>query len=79
MPFGHKHKTQEEVYVLVGGAARLKLDDEVVDLQAWDAVRVPKETMRCFEAGPDGAEIIAFGAPSAGPPGEDVEMTPNWW
>ena len=79
IPFGHKHKQQEELYILVGGSARLKLDDEVLELKAWDAVRVPSDTMRCFEAGPDGAEILAYGAPTTGPPGEDLEMTPNWW
>jgi len=79
LPFGHKHKLQEELYVLVSGSARLKLDDEVVGLKAWDAVRVPPEIMRCFEAGPDGAEILAFGAPNTGPPAADTEPTPNWW
>jgi mannose-6-phosphate isomerase-like protein (cupin superfamily) len=79
MPFGHKHKRQEELYVLVSGSARLKLDDEVVELRAWDAVRVPSERMRNFEAGPDGAEILAFGAPNTGSPAEDVEQAPNWW
>jgi mannose-6-phosphate isomerase-like protein (cupin superfamily) len=79
-PFGHKHKQQEELYVLVGGSGRLKLDDEVVELKAWDAVRVPAETTRCLEAGPEGVEILAFGAPRTGDsPAADVEMTPNWW
>jgi quercetin dioxygenase-like cupin family protein len=77
MPFGHRHKQQEEVYVLVGGSARLKLDDEVVELEPWDAVRISKETMRNVEAGPDGAEMILFGAPNAG--SGDVEMEPDWW
>src|SRR5437016_3711977 len=63
LPFGHKHKVQEEVYVLVGGSARLKLDDEVVGLKAWDAARVSPETIRCLEAGPEGVEYLAFGAP----------------
>ena len=80
LPFGHKHKRQEELYVVVGGSARVKLDDEVVELRCWDAVRVPADTMRCFEAGPDGAEILAFGAPNTGPsPQDDGEMTPGWW
>jgi hypothetical protein len=43
VPFGHRHKRQEEVYVLVSGSARMKLEDEIVELQQWDAVRVPKE------------------------------------
>jgi Cupin domain len=75
VPFGHKHQEQEELYVLVEGSARLKLDDEVVELKKWDAVRIPPERMRCVEAGPDGAELLAFGAPSM----DDVEMTPGWW
>lgn len=66
--------------MLVGGSARAKIDDEFVELKRWDAVRIPKEKMRCFEAGPDGAEILAFGAPNTGPSVDsDAEMTPNWW
>src|ERR687888_521054 len=65
VPFGHKHKNQEEIYVLVGGSARIKLEDEVVDLKPFDAVRVAKDTMRGFEAGPEGAGFIAIVAPRA--------------
>jgi mannose-6-phosphate isomerase-like protein (cupin superfamily) len=77
VPFGHHHKQQEEVYILVGGSARLKLDDEVVELKQWDAVRIPKDTMRNFEAGPEGAEVIAFGAPNVG--SGDGPMEQSWW
>src|ERR671939_240419 len=77
LPFGHKHKNQEEVYVLVSGSARVKLDDEVVDLKPFDAVRVAKDTMRGFEAGPEGAEVIAIGAPNTGP--GDAETVQGWW
>ena len=79
MPWGHQHERQEELYVLLSGSARLKLDDEVVALKALDAVRVEPEIMRAFEAGPDGAEILAFGAPNTGPPSADTEPVPNWW
>jgi mannose-6-phosphate isomerase-like protein (cupin superfamily) len=77
MPFGHHHDQQEEVYVLVNGSARLKLDDEIVELEPWDAVRIHKDTMRNLEGGPDGAEIILFGAPNAG--SGDAQMTQDWW
>ena len=77
LPFGHTHKTQEEIYVLIGGAARAKVEDEVVDLKALDALRVHKDTMRSFEAGPEGAEMIAVGAPHTGP--GDAEMVNDWW
>jgi uncharacterized cupin superfamily protein len=77
LPFGHKHKQQEEVYVLVGGSARIKLEDEVVELEPWDAVRVAKDTMRGFDAGPEGAEFIAIGAPNTGP--GDADTVQGWW
>jgi mannose-6-phosphate isomerase-like protein (cupin superfamily) len=77
MPFGHDHDVQEEVYVLVGGSARLKLDDEVVELAPFDAVRIHKDTMRNLEGGPEGAEVILFGAPKTGP--GDAQMTQGWW
>jgi mannose-6-phosphate isomerase-like protein (cupin superfamily) len=77
IPFGHTHNVQEEVYVLVSGSVRAKLDDEVVELKAWDALRVPRDTMRSFEAGPDGAEMIAVGAPNTGPGDANVEQ--GWW
>ena len=76
VPWGHKHKTQEEIYIVVNGSLRIKLDDDVKELGPWDAVRISKETMRGFEAGPEGAEIIAIGAP--GGPG-DAETDQNWW
>jgi len=76
VPFGHKHSQQEEVYVLVAGSARIKLDDEIVELAPWDAVRIGKGTMRNMEAGPDGAEYIAFGA---GSDPQDAEMEQGWW
>jgi mannose-6-phosphate isomerase-like protein (cupin superfamily) len=80
IPFGHRHKAQEELYVVLSGSARLKLDDEVVELKALDAIRVPSQTMRCFEGGSEGAEILAFGAPNTGDsPAADVEMHQGWW
>jgi mannose-6-phosphate isomerase-like protein (cupin superfamily) len=77
MPFGHRHKQQEEVYVVVSGSGRIKLEDDVVELEPWSAVRIPKETMRAIEAGPDGVELIATGAPNTGP--GDAENAPGWW
>ena len=77
VPFGHKHNVQEEVYVILSGSARLKLDDEVIELGPMDAVRIHKDTMRNFEGGPEGAEVLAIGAPNTGP--GDGPMTQDWW
>jgi mannose-6-phosphate isomerase-like protein (cupin superfamily) len=77
LPFGHRHKEQEEVYVVVKGSAQVKLDDEIVELATWDAVRIPPATARALRAGPDGAEVLAVGAPKV-PPG-DAEVLPDFW
>jgi len=76
-PFGHKHSQQEEVYVVLEGSGRVKLDDDVRAIGQWDAIRVGRDTMRCLEGGPDGMTFIAFGAPKT-PPG-DAEIVPGWW
>jgi mannose-6-phosphate isomerase-like protein (cupin superfamily) len=77
MPFGHRHTEQEEIYLVVSGAARAKLDDEIVELRPWDAVRVAPETVRGLEGGPEGAEVLVFGAPSND--NRDVQPVPGWW
>ena len=76
MPFGHKHTDQEEVYVVVRGSARVKVDDDIVELGEWDAIRFDADAMRDVEAGPDGVEYLAF---SAGDDPQDAEMVQNWW
>ena len=76
IPFGHKHDGQEEVYVIVRGSARVKVDDGIVELGQWDAIRFDKDTMRNVEAGPEGVEYLAFGA---GDDPQDAEMVQDWW
>ena len=76
IPFGHKHEHQEEVYVVVRGSGRVKVEDEIVELREWDAIRFDENTMRNMEAGPDGIEFLAFGA---GDDPLDAEMVQGWW
>ena len=78
-PYGHTHKTQEEIYVVARGGGRMKLDDEIVELRVWDAVGVAPGTWRDYEAGPDGLEILVFGAPELDDPRGDVEGRRDWW
>ena len=80
VPFGHRQRQQEEFYVCVSGGGKAKLDDDIIEVRQWDVIRVPPEVMRAFEAGPDGAELIAVGAPNTGADATtDGEMTPGWW
>jgi quercetin dioxygenase-like cupin family protein len=75
-PGGHRHREQEEAYVVVSGSGRVLLGDEAHDIKQWDVVRVAPETARAFEAGPDGLEYIAIGGPKPeGGDGERAEVT----
>ena len=76
-PMAHSHREQEEAYVVVAGSGRVLLDDEVLELRQWDVVRVAPEVVRCFEAGPEGLDVIAVGGPKP-PEGDGVLATANW-
>jgi quercetin dioxygenase-like cupin family protein len=74
---GHRHREQEEAYVVVAGSGRVLVDGEPIELKQWDTVRVAPEGARAFEAGPDGLEVIAIGGPK--PEGGDGEQVPAEW
>ena len=79
-PYGHTHKQQEELYVVVRGSGRMKLDDEIVEVKEWDVVRVAPGTWRGYEAGAEGLEILVFGAPHLGEDRRaDVEGQRDSW
>lgn len=67
-PYGHHHRVQEEIYVVVSGSGRFK---------RWDALRVAPEVVRGMQAGPEGLELVVVG--SDRPEGGDGEIVPGWW
>jgi mannose-6-phosphate isomerase-like protein (cupin superfamily) len=73
----HSHREQEEVYVVVRGSGRIRVDDEERDLRGWDVVRCSPQTVRAFAAGPGGLELIAIG--SDRPEGGDGVATEATW
>jgi mannose-6-phosphate isomerase-like protein (cupin superfamily) len=76
-PAGHRHREQEEAYVVVAGSGRMLLDGELVELRQWDAARVAPEMVRAFESGPEGMDVIAIGGPK--PEGGDGEIASADW
>jgi mannose-6-phosphate isomerase-like protein (cupin superfamily) len=74
-PFGHRHENAEEVYVVLAGSGRLKLDDEIVGIEPLDAIRIAPGVTHALEAGPDGLEVLAFGPRHEG----DGEVIQGWW
>ena len=73
--FAHKHDEAEEVYVVVSGSGRVKLDDEIIEVTELDAIRVSPGVIRQLEGGPEGIEVIAFGPRHDG----DGELLAGWW
>ena len=73
--FGHRHENAEEIYVVLSGTGRAKLDDEIIDLEPMDAIRVAPQVARAFEAGSDGLELLAFGPRHKG----DGELVHDFW
>lgn len=74
-PWGHRHRDQEEVYLVLAGSAEIVFEDGSIELGEWDAVRLPPEVLRSFRAGPDGVEMLAFGSGERG----DAEMIQDFW
>jgi mannose-6-phosphate isomerase-like protein (cupin superfamily) len=76
-PVAHRHREQEEAYVVVAGSGRVRLDDEIRDVRRWDVIRLAPGVLRGFESGPDGLELIAIGGPR--PEGGDGVQTDDPW
>jgi mannose-6-phosphate isomerase-like protein (cupin superfamily) len=75
-PFAHRHEHAEEVYVVLAGSGRVKLDDEILEIEPLDAIRVTPGVTRAFEAGRDGLEVLAFGPRRDDDRGEIFR---DWW
>jgi mannose-6-phosphate isomerase-like protein (cupin superfamily) len=73
--FGHRHEQAEEVYVVLSGDGRIRLDDEIVEIGELDAIRVAPEITRAFEAGSGGLSVLAFGPHHGG----DGELLHDFW
>ncbi len=73
--FGHHHQHAEEVFVVLAGGGRVRIDDEIRDVRPLDAIRIAPDSPRAFEAGPDGLEFVVVGPHHAG----DAVIDSNFW
>ena len=73
--FGHRHDDAEEVYVVIAGDGRVRLDDSVEEIGELDAIRVAPSVTRAFESGAGGMTVLAFGPHRQG----DGELVHDFW
>jgi mannose-6-phosphate isomerase-like protein (cupin superfamily) len=74
-PFAHRHNDAEEIYVVLAGDGRIKLDDDIVAVRPLDSIRMAPGVTRMLEAGPDGLEVLAFGPRHE----NDAEIVQDFW
>lgn len=74
-PFSHRHRQAEEIYVILDGSGKVKLDDELFEIRPRDAIRVAAGVARAFEAGAEGLEFLAIGPHHPG----DGELVEDPW
>jgi mannose-6-phosphate isomerase-like protein (cupin superfamily) len=77
--YGHRHKTQEEIYFVISGHLQFKLGDDVVAVDGGTAVRVDPETVRSiWNDGPDDAELVICSI-RLDDPRADGELVDDFW
>ena len=77
--YGHRHRTQEEVYLVLAGEVQAKIGDDVLTLGAGEALRVAPAAFRSIHNdGPGDAELVICSVKTEDPEGE-TETTPEFW
>ncbi len=77
--YGHRHKSQEEIYLVLSGRVEFKLDDEVVDVGPLSAVRVAPQAVRSiWNEGPEEA-VILIASTTVEDVMSDVEKVEDFW
>jgi mannose-6-phosphate isomerase-like protein (cupin superfamily) len=74
--FGHRHESSEEVYVVVSGSGRFRVEDDILDVGPMDIIYCSPDAMRGWESGSDGMELLAFGSHAEG---ENTDMDRDFW
>ncbi len=78
--YGHRHKSQEEIYFVVSGKLQFKLGDDIVELEGGAVVRVAPDTWRSvWNDEPEDAELVIVSKRVEGGSREDAEYLENFW
>lgn len=77
--FGHHHRTQEEIYLVLSGTVTVKLDDDVIELGPGAAVRIAPATKRAVRnLGDEDAELLLLSV-KVEDLREEVDLHDDFW
>src|SRR6266705_5894801 len=78
--YGHRHRTQEEIYFVISGRLQFKLGDDVVELGKHEAIRVPPQTWRgVWNDAQEDAELIIVSARIDDPSADGERSDEDFW
>lgn len=78
--YGHRHKTQEEIYFVISGRLQFKLGDDIVELGKHEAIRVPPQTWRgVWNDAQEDAELIIVSRRIDDPSGDGEKSDEDFW
>jgi mannose-6-phosphate isomerase-like protein (cupin superfamily) len=79
--YGHRHKTQEELYFVISGQLEFKLGDEVIEVGPGTGVRIAPEVVRSvWNARPEDVHLIIMSTVGGiDDPRDDVELIDDFW
>jgi mannose-6-phosphate isomerase-like protein (cupin superfamily) len=78
--YGHRHRTQEEIYLVLSGTLQFKLDDEVVEVGRHQAIRIPPATWRgVWNDEREDAELIIVSPRIDDPQGDVERSAEDFW
>lgn len=77
--YGHRHKTQEELYLVVEGTLTFKVGDDVFEAPAGTAVRVAPSTLRSVHNDSDADVLLVIASVKASADDGEVETEDGFW
>jgi mannose-6-phosphate isomerase-like protein (cupin superfamily) len=77
--YGHRHKTQEELYLVIDGTLTFKVGDDVFEARPGTAVRVAPQTVRSVHNDSDHDVVLVIVSVKAESYDGEVELEQDFW
>jgi mannose-6-phosphate isomerase-like protein (cupin superfamily) len=78
--YGHRHRSQEEIYFVISGNLTFKLEDEIFEAGPGTAVRIAPHVVRSVHNdGPDEVELVICSPTVPGGSDSDAELVEDFW